>query len=127
MAEIDVSDIIEDPDFQDSFTIVRSVETVDQHGRSSLAPTSISAWGIVQPASGRTMELTPDAVRTNAMLEIWTQFGLQEASDTTQADIVLWESKQYMVTHIDPWDNWGQGYRHAVLTRRDLLPAGVSL
>lgn len=127
MAQIDVSDVVLDPDFQDSFTVIRSIETVDGHGRGQLTPTPTLAWGVVQAASGRTMELTPDAVRTNEMLEIWTEYGLQEATDQTQADVVLWKGKQFMVTHVDDWTNWGQGYRHAVLTRKDLLPAGVPL
>jgi hypothetical protein len=122
MAEIDVSDVVTDPDFQDTFTLIRSVETVDQHGRGSLAATTMTLSGVVQAASGRTMELTPDAVRTSEMLEIWTTFGIQEATQTTQADQVVWKGTTFIVTHVDVWDNWGQGYRHAVLTRKDMLP-----
>lgn len=127
MANIDVSEVLEDPDFQDSFGVLRSVENVDSHGRGVLTQARSIAIGVVQPASGRQMELTPEATRTSEMLEIWTQFGLQEATDQTQADIVVWHSKQYVVVRVDDFDNWGQGYVHVVLSRKDLLPAGTPL
>ena len=127
MANIDVSEVLQDTNFQDSFSVIRSQQTVDTHGRGVLNQTQSTAIGIVQPASGREMELTPDATRTREMLEIWTQFGLQEATDATQADIVVWRTKQYVVVRVDDWDNWGQGYIHVVLTRKDLLPASTPL
>jgi hypothetical protein len=127
MANIDVSEVLQDVNFQDSFSVLRSVETVDAHGRGGVTQSTSTAIGVVQPASGRAMELTPDATRTSEMLEIWTQYGLQEATDATQADIVVWRSKQYVVVRVDDWDNWGQGYVHVVLSRKDLLPASRPL
>jgi len=122
MAEIDVSEVLQDPDFLNSFTFIRSVETVDANGRPVFAQTLLSAIGVIQPASGRAMELTPDATRTSEMLEIWTQVGLQEATEETAADIVIWENKHFVPVRNDDFDNWGQGYRHVVLSRKDLLP-----
>lgn len=127
MALLDVSEVLTDPNFQDTFSVIRSTENVDTHGRGALTQSRSLGIGVVQPASGRTMELTPDAVRTSEMLEIWTQMHLQEATDTTQADVVLWGGKQYMVQRVDAWDNWGQGYRHVVLTRKDVFPASTPL
>jgi hypothetical protein len=127
MATIDVSEVLQDPNFQDSFGVLRSVETVDSHGRGSQNSSRSIAIGVVQPASGRAMELTPEATRTSEMLEIWTQFGLQEATDATAADIVIWKSKQFVVVKVDDWDNWGEGYVHVVLSRKDLLPASTPL
>jgi len=122
MAEIDVTEVLTDPDFLDTFSFIRSIETVAPNGRPTFAQTTLNAYGVVQPASGRAMELTPEATRTSEMLEIWTQAGLQEASDETAADIVLWQNKQFVPVRVDDFDNWGQGYRHVVLSRKDLLP-----
>jgi len=105
------------------FSFVRSVETVGADGRATFSGVTLSAYGVVQPASGRAMELTPDATRTAEMLEIWTQAGLQEATDETAADIVQWQGKEFVPVRNDDFDNWGQGYRHVVLSRKDLLPA----
>lgn len=127
MAEVDVSEVLQDPMFQDTFSVLRSTENVDAHGRGSLTQSRSIAVGVVQAASGRTLELTPDASRTSEMLEIWTQFHLQEATDSTAADIVVWNAKEYVVVRVDDWDNWGQGYRHVVLSRKDLLPASTPL
>jgi len=123
MAQIDVSEVLQDPDFLDMFNFVRLVETVGPDGRATFSGTTLSAYGVIQPASGRTMELTPEATRTSEMLEIWTQAGLQEASDDLAADIVLWQGKEFVPVRNDDFDNWGQGYRHVVLSRKDLLPA----
>lgn len=121
MATFDVDDVLDDPDFQDEFQVVRQDETVDTTtGRSIDTPESgEKVVGIVQPASGSTLQLMPDLARTAGVIEIWTRYNLQGETDTTAPDIVLWNGKHYTVSHTDPWTNWGDGYTHAVCVRRE--------
>jgi hypothetical protein len=127
MANVDVTDIVNDPDLTDSFKVVRSVEVVDDNGRAQMQPQTYPVFGVVQPASGRTLELMPEATRTSENIEIWTTFGIQEASDQTAADEIIWKNRHYVVTHVDPFDNWGAGYVHVVCTRKELLPESTPI
>lgn len=121
MAEIDVSDILSDDDFQDTFQVVRNAETVDDNGRAQLTPKpSRPIPGVVQPGSGQTLQIMPELARTAGVIEIWTQYNLQGETDTTDPDTVLWNGKHYTVSHTDPWSNWGAGWVHAVCVRKEL-------
>lgn len=128
MGTIDVSDVLEDPDFQDSFQLIRQSETVDVHGRAVDTPgTTVELTGVVQPASGETMQIIPEATRSVGMIEIWTQYNVQGETDTDAPDLIVWQGKHYIVSRTDPWTNWGVGWVHAVCVRRELTPQTVPL
>jgi hypothetical protein len=121
MAEIDVTELLADPEFIDTFAVIRSSETINAHGRAVQTPrTYRDLFGVVQPASGRQLAQVPEGARSSENIEIWTDFHLQEATDSTAADIVLWNHKHYMVMHVDDWSNWGAGFVHVVCTRTEL-------
>jgi hypothetical protein len=127
MANIDVSEVLNDPDFQDAFQIIREAETIDQHGRAvDTAGGAKTYYGVIQPASGDTLQLMPDLARTAGTIEVWTQEILQGETDTTAPDVIIWQGNTYTVSHTDPWFNWGTGWVHAVCVRRNMTGTNLS-
>jgi hypothetical protein len=115
MASIDVSFVLDDPQFADQFQVLRNQQIVDQHGRTQVAGSASPViTGVVQPGSGATLRLLPDLANVAAALEIWTRFRLQTASDTTEADVVVWKNRSYRVVALQDFTNYGGGYVHAV-------------
>jgi hypothetical protein len=121
MALIDTSELMSDPDFIDSFTVTRQQQTIDQHGRTVGSAILTTAYGSLQAASGRAMEMLPDTVRISGAIEIYTKFRLEGPSETTQADLINWQGSIYIVQNVQPWTNWGNGFVHATCTLYDLL------
>lgn len=127
MANIDISELMFDPDFVDSFCVIRGVQQIDADGRAqTLQPIRTDAFGSVQPASGRTMQFFPELVRTDGVIEIYTVYGLQIETDGAAADEVLWRGKTYVVTHIDDVNNFS-GFVHAIATLKNLNVAPTQL
>lgn len=121
MALIDVSELMVDPDFADEIQIVRSIQSVDATGLAQRAQQTYDAIGVVQAGSGDQLELLPESQRTKSNMTVYTQFQLQEATDTTEADVVLWQGKSYRVMVTSQWTNWGGGYTQATCQLIDLL------
>jgi galactose-6-phosphate isomerase len=122
MAELDVSELMTDPDFVSSFTVIRAGQTIDEHGRAQVAaqaPKKI--LGAVFPISARTMNMMPDYVNVNGSIEIYTKFRLEGPSTTTQADTVIWQGNTYLVANVQSYSHFGAGHIRAVCQLKDLL------
>jgi hypothetical protein len=126
VAEIDVTEILADPDLADSFVVTRTRQITDTHGRTvALQPSTTTVVGVVQPMSGRTLNMMPDMVNVSGAIELWTTYRLEGPSETTQSDVVTWQGRNYMVQNVQPFTNYGQGYVHAVCQLIDLVAKDV--
>lgn len=121
MATIDVSELLSDPDFESSFEVIRSIETVGSDGRAVFTTTDFDACGVIQPASGRSLQLLPDSVRIEGAIQIWTQQTLHMNDGDHSADIIKWQHRHYIVSNIQDFSNYGEGYLQAVCTLHDLV------
>jgi hypothetical protein len=120
MARIDVDGLLDDPDFQDEFTVVRSMETVGTDGLASFVSTTFIASGVIQPASGRSLLLLPDSARVQGAIEIWTKDSLHMNDGYYAADIVSWQNRSYIVSNSEDFTNFGAGYVHVICTLHKL-------
>jgi len=124
MAELDVSELMSDPDFISPFQVIRSGETIDVHGRTLLAPQPTKKiFGVIFPISARTMNMLADAINVNGAIEIYTKFRLEGSSKTTQADTVFWQNNTYVVANVQSLTHFGLGFVHAVCQLKDLVAA----
>lgn len=79
-----------------------------------------AATASIQPASGETLQMLPEAQRTSNMLEFW---GLSEARPMKRADgkspsIVHWKGEHYKVMAYEDW--WQHGrYWFALCSKVD--------
>lgn len=123
MAFLDVSDILADPDFADSFTVTRAVQTVGSDGMAAQTVTTAAASGVVQAGSGDVLNLLPESARVAGTIEIHTTFRLKLATATGPADVVTWGGQDYLVTLVNDYSSFGAGYVMAVCTLRPLVMA----
>lgn len=116
---LDVSWLLDDPDFCASFSIERRAEAVDDKGRVETA-TELLPWkGVIQAASPRELERLPEADRDRETITVYSREPLRPGRrpEGSAPDIILWCGQRYEVSSVEPWP----GYVRALAT---LLPEG---
>lgn len=115
MPEIDLSDLVLDPDVAgQTFTVVRRQETVSASGFSQVVAKSIPVIGSVQPTGDNSL-VREDAYDAQAKtLKVVTQFRLRGVSassggSTFKPDRVLWGGDCYEVRVVDDYSQFGGG------------------
>jgi hypothetical protein len=125
MALIDVSALLDDPDFIDQYTYTRRVQTVGSDGVGVLTPTGPTvAQGSIQAATAKDLARFPDDARAGDWIRIYTRTALlaQDEAAGIYADLVTWRGRLYQVNAADDWSNYGAGYTK-VLARHILAGA----
>lgn len=116
MANLDVTELLADPDMANDFVVVRTGVVMSASGEAIETPQQFYTYGVVGPASGQTLQLLPDEARTTASIRVITPFRLVPATDTTEADMILWDQRYWRVTLLSPFNNWGEGFVDATCT-----------
>ena len=121
MPFIDVTDVLTDPDFATTFSVIQAQETIGANGRAAYAQTTVpNVSGVVIPGKGNLQRL-PDGSRLSGTIDIYTQFSLSEGGSgpaTAAADIVVWRGRQYTVTASQDFSEFGAGF---IVATADLL------
>jgi hypothetical protein len=133
MAQLDVTDVLLDPDVAgDSFIVVRRQEVVDNNGFSQLTITKIPAFGHVSP-TGENSLVRLDAYQQKARtIQVITNFALRGPSEDAfgrkwQPDIIQWqppwasEALHFIVVTINAFTNYGAGFVSAECTTIDFV------
>lgn len=126
MPLLDVTDVLFDPMFAanpGAVQLIRSTQTVNNYGETVLTTvtTDISTlpWtAVVVPADGDTLDLLPDTERAGGVIEVYTNFVVNVATDTTAPDLIAWEGKQWTVRLVHDYRQFGQGYTCAICVLR---------
>jgi hypothetical protein len=111
MANIGVSELLLDPDFVDQVIVLRQVEIMGDDGIAVRQPQSINILASIQ-SNDDTLQMTPDLARTEGSYEIITTFPLLTATDTSSADVVVWNGRQHKVTSVARFGNFATGFGH---------------
>lgn len=119
MALIDVTELLSDADFTNSFSVIRRVDSVNNYGENQLSETTLSGVvGSVQPASPDDMQRLPDSVRRRDAI---TVYSVTRISPDAYPDVVVWNGKKYQAQTSEDFGNYGAGYTKAICT---LIEAG---
>ncbi len=110
MAQIDVSDLLLDPDFINPLKLIHRTPVVNGHGENQLVETCEDTVGSVQPASGKTIQRLPDALRVGNVSSFWIKAGIVADSSCKYPDLISFRGKRYAVQTVDDWSNWGAGW-----------------
>lgn len=116
MPDLDVSDLLLDPDFAEELTIKRRVVAVGQNGRQTVTPTVVDPkpWGVVLPQNDAPMMRGPDQQTLPALLQVHTQFRLRgpalDGNTDYQPDIVVWNGADFVVNKVHPFSKYGSGF-----------------
>lgn len=120
MPQLDVSDVLLDPEFIDmSLVCVRQAQTVGNDGLAVNTPTSTPFYGVVTNDTGDLLERRADGERIMASITVHTKFRLTAGKDGLSADIVTWDGDDYTVSAVANWSKYGRGFMMATC---DLIP-----
>ena len=110
---IDVSELMEDPDFASSYQVIR------QSGKWAAGrfirnkTEALSYYGPVQPPSAKILEQLPEGDRQKGIMQFWcrmprefriAQNGKQEA---WASDEIIWAGQRFKCLQLIPWNHAG--------------------
>jgi hypothetical protein len=123
MANIDMSELLLDPDFVDAIDIRHMAVAVGTDGIAVRTVTyTRDVLVCVQPASGDILRMAPEAARIDGALVAYSRTELRTVSDAGDGDSFIWRGMEYVVTSCQPWSTWGAGYYAATLAPRVMVP-----
>lgn len=105
-----IAEVVNDPDFAQSFTITRSQGGQWVLGKWGNATVSVAAWGSIQPPNPEELEQVTEGDRVLGMVAIHTTQPIYETNvDLTFgiSDIVSWHNQNYRVVKVYPWQDYG--------------------
>jgi len=116
MADINISELLSDPDFLDTVTLITRGTTLVK-GRNVLSDTPVpNVSMVIQPASGSDLKKLPEGVRGSETISVWYRGELSSLRQNGYSDIIVWNTKRYEVMHVEPFGNWGNGYYKGIAT-----------
>lgn len=120
MPQLDVTDVLMDPDFVDMSLIChRQVQTVDEDNFATNTPQSLPFAGVVTVDRSLEARRMAAGQSIGGAILIVTQFRLtqgqtgNETSPRLDADTVIYNGRQYRVTFVDPYTSYGAGFVQA--------------
>ncbi|CND92620.1 Uncharacterised protein [Yersinia rohdei] len=120
MPNLDVTDVLFDPDFCDmSLVVKRNIQAVDADGFTTNTVTEKGFAGVVTvDRSLESRRMMSGNVIGGAIL-IVTVERLTQGQTGRDADIVTYQNRDYRVTFVDPYTAYGAGF---VQAHCELLP-----
>ena len=122
MPMLDVSDVLDDPDFNQMITVTRALKGVDDQGEATLTSTSENIIAVVAPITANELNRLPDAERLSGGCTVYCRYALFSGQGDYTADTVLCNGSQYVVVSVDDWEAFGGGFvtaRCGLLNMRD--------
>lgn len=110
MAEIDVTDLLVDPDFIDELILITRATTVNSYGENVVTETSTATVGSVQPASGKTLQRLPDALRVADVSSFWIKGVITADGSGKYPDLISFRGRRFQVQVVFDWTNYGEGW-----------------
>lgn len=113
---INVAEIVHDPDFCSTFTVIKQSAAEWVRGELQKKTTVVIVEGIVQPSSSKDLELLDTADRVNGMKTFITDEVTLDVSDTQKtSDVCVWKGVRYKL--IQTFDYAANGYYKAIGAR----------
>lgn len=115
MALIDVSELLTDPDFTNTVTLIRRSSTVNSYGENVMVETSSTITAVVQGANAESLERVPEGARLSDLIDVYYKGQLTAESPSGYADIIVWDGKRYQVFEVvEDFMNFGAGFTKAI-------------
>lgn len=119
ISNINVAEMIKDPDFAQKFQIERHEQGVFLDGLYSSLTKTIDVYGIVQPYQPKTVEYLPNGDQITGDIKIWLNQPIFTTrindTDSGISDIIIYKKEKYKVTYVKDWEY--HGYYSAVAKR----------
>jgi hypothetical protein len=114
MPDIDVSELLFDPDIADVFDVVRRSEVVGADGRATVSPVRHRCIvGSVQATGDGGLQRRDDGQMMPRSISIVTVFRLRGPAPGFQPDQIIFDGVTYTVNEIMPMSRFGRGFIEA--------------
>lgn len=120
MPDIDVSDLLSDPDFAETLTIMRRLQVIDTVTGISSAESNLilpRPFGVVLPQPDLPIQRGPDQQALPRLIEVHTKYRLRSASiedDVTYLpDFIVWNGDNFYVNRVYDYSRFGRGFIQA--------------
>lgn len=110
MAQVNVTELLSDPDFVDVIQLITRVPKVNSLGENLLEETVLTSIGSVQPASGRAIMRLPEALRVANISSFWFKGTIIATAPGKYSSILTFKGQRYQVQTVLDWTNWGAGW-----------------
>ena len=120
MPLLDVSDVLDDPDFSTQITVTSTAVTGMERGRETKTTTTATLRAVVQPTRSQDLQRLPDLALGTGAITIWARYPFASDTATTKADKVVWRGDTYTVMTVDDWGEYGTGYYQAIAARQSV-------
>ncbi len=114
MAQIDVTDLLTDPDFVDKIQLIDRKPVVNTRGENLLTECVTDSVGSVQPADGHTIARLPEDLQTSNVSSFWFKGVIVATAPGKYSSILVFKGMRYQVKMVNEWSNWGAGYCEGV-------------
>ncbi len=114
MANIDVTELMSDPDFVDDMKVVTRVPRVNNLGENTFQEQTFSTFGSVQPADAKTVDKLPDELRVEDLSSFWFKGEIIASKPARYSTVLIFKGQRYQVKKVSDWSNFGRGYTQGV-------------
>ncbi len=120
MALLDVTEILNDPDFVDTFTVQRRSEVIGVNGRSQQTVQTFSnVVGVVTAIGPSDLDRQDGYQTMRRSISIVTKFRIQGEATGIQPDIIVWRGDNFVVKSLEPYPQFGVGFVQVECTSMD--------
>ena len=110
---IDVTDILNDPDFVTYGLIrIRQTETVGDDGMAAFSEEEAEFSGVLSQSDEK-MDRDSDGNRVPRSFIVTTVTELIEGDENSNSDVVIYKNRRYTVKTVRDNSNWGEGFYRA--------------
>lgn len=121
MANLDVSDVLSDPDFVSRGIVCHRTLVVDgDNGRPQTMATEHTFNGVITTNNGDNMDRKADGTLIKGAINIHTRFALSEGDAQHQADEITWQGRRYIVVQVLSNLHYGRGFIKAICELKPL-------
>lgn len=110
MAQVDVTELLSDPDFVDPIQLISRVPRVNSFGEQSFVESTLNAFGSVQSASPETIARVPEAFRVANLKSFWFKGEIIATAPGRYSSVLIFKGVRYQVVSVFDWKNWGAGW-----------------
>jgi len=114
MAQLDVSELLLDPLFVDTVTLIHRTTVVNANGENVLTENSTGTVASVQPANNKQLSRLPEALQVADVRAFYIKAEVITDGTSQYPDIIVYGGKRFQVLTAAPWLNYGQGWNEAV-------------
>jgi hypothetical protein len=118
MPLLDVSFVLQDPMFNQSFIIVRTKRKIVK-GRTNYSHEEFTANGVFISLKSEDLNRLPTADRSRSPVYVYTQSELSIGDEEFAPDEIKFRNKIWQVKEINNWHEYGAGFYKALCIERD--------